>query len=99
MRGNKRTKKAISICNHCSIWVDSLSYARFLACLQRPGRALTAMLLGQIAVKFTSFSRALSMRTRRGLRRSRQGPGEALPPPGVPCRGRLMQAPFSNKGR
>ena len=92
----------ITVSNQQPIRVDSPSLTRSLACLQRPKGALAAMLIKRISVKparclwvisaVRSAIRAAADRVR-GRR-----PAQAAPPRPL-CRGRLMQAPFSNLGR
>ena len=88
-----------TVCNHWSIRVDSPSLARSLACLQRPEGAVAAMLMGAkigetnalFAGLFHGFAAQSAPRPAK--------PGAMPLPPCAPCRGRLMQAPFSIKGR
>ena len=86
-------------CNHCSIRVDSPSYARSLACIQRPERALTAMLMGtgcgETNASFVDLLHGFAAQSVLQLARS----GSVSLSPHAPCRGRLMRAPFSTKGR
>ena len=58
-----------------------------------------AMLGRQVPVTRTGLFRTSFVVTRRGLRRSRPGPGAAPLPFRPPCFCRFVQAPFSNKGR
>ena len=69
----------ITVSNQQPIRVDSQSFARSLACLQRPEGALTAMLIKRISVKRTRCLWAFSTVSQRNPRRRRPGPGA---PPG-----------------
>ena len=71
----------ITVWNQQPIRVDSASFARSLACLQRPEGALAATLMGRNSVKRTRCLWAHSAVSQRNLRRSRPGPG-APPGPG-----------------
>ncbi|MDE0381690.1 MAG: hypothetical protein OXI20_20850 [Rhodospirillales bacterium] len=92
----------ITVSNQQPIRIDSQSFARSLACLQRPKGALTAMLMGRNSVKPTRCLRVISavrsaICAAAGQVRGRR-PAQAAPP-GPLCRGRHIQAPFSNEGR
>ena len=86
-------------CKHGSIRVDSPHSARSPARLQRPGGALAGMLkgaeIGETNALFVGLFHGFAAQSAPQPAR----PGAAPLPPHAPCRGRLMQAPFSNKGR
>ncbi|MDD9991923.1 MAG: hypothetical protein OXP75_08975, partial [Rhodospirillales bacterium] len=61
----------ITVSNQQPIRVDSPSFARSLACLQRPEGALTAMLMERYSVKPAHCLWVISTVAQRNLRRSR----------------------------